>query len=422
MTVFLKRFLLPNGVLQAVISRLEMLKRLPEIFHVVDGLRNIYSNPRKKHPLSNKGYALFKAGNDRARYIMNMARWPNLPPSTYPHVNQSLPLDVMVVPISNVSTKLHEEAKRFFALDNRKIMCPQILHLNFGWPVIRRSTLVVVESNDKESYMIISLYITSDCDGRIGYVLENADKVQSGMKEYNKRVQFNTKSQLEKLSSRYHSQPPGRAQNGWGHMEMDGIFRFRFSKGYGYYHRSHEANKDHDFLYAQTSTFCGMSYMESRHVPAIHSYRNALVAGLKGFPGIFPGIPVSWCPAMAVGSSNGYACDAHDDSAVKGITESIFWTKAKGPIGLSGSDMWCFANIAARVMFDLRYATRSGGGCCLYIPGNVSHATLPTGCKEHVVHKGMGFVLINKHALAGPKCNEWFAQNGKKLVMKGSPS
>jgi hypothetical protein len=177
---------------------------------------------------------------------------------------------------------------------------------------------------------------------------------------------------------------------------MDGIFQFRFAKGYGYYARQPEANSDRSFLEKQARLYCGLSYLESQHVPIISQYRRVLSKKMSGYKGIFPGLE-KLCPGTSVGASMGYACDGHNDSSFRGLTESIFWSTPRGFRGqlLPAGEKWTFANAEAGLLFDLGTAAKAGGAC-IYIPGSVMHNSMPTKCGGHTAHQGIGFVLVKK--------------------------
>jgi hypothetical protein len=263
---------------------------------------------------------------------------------------------------------------------------------------------------------IISLYVTSECDPRLAYVLSNAVKVQTGMQKYLHGLRFNRKAAFDRSVAQNQGQIKGRPHYGQGAIQMDGIFQFRFASGYGYYNRDLAANSDDTYLKQQAQLYCGMSYLESQHAPAVAEHRNFLAHNVK-FPGVFPGLDKTLCPAMSVGASIGYACDGHNDSSIPGLTESIFWTAPdlKGP-RLPVGEKWGFLNVDAGLLFDLGHASKSGGAC-MYIPGSVAHNSMPSRCGGHTRHQGMGFVLVNKASMQGPKSKQWFAENGHKLLL-----
>jgi hypothetical protein len=160
-----------------------------------------------------------------------------------------------------------------------------------------------------------------------------------------------------------------------------------------------------------------MSFLESQHAPVVAEHRSIIARDVPGFKGVFPGLE-NLCPASSVGASTGYACDGHNDSSIPGLTESIFWTAPDSQTGklLPAGELWTFANAEAGLLFYLQSAAATGGSC-LYIPGSVMHNSMPTKCGGHTVHRGMGFVLVNKKTLLGTKTKQWFLDNADTLIL-----
>jgi hypothetical protein len=104
-------------------------------------------------------------------------------------------------------------------------------------------------------------------------------------------------------------------------------------------------------------------------------------------------------PATSLGASENFASALHDDSGIKGITESIIWSKV-------GQDKESyFVNDQTKMAFDL-----SDENAMILIPPKVSHGTANTG-----EHGGFGFVIITKANLVfnTPLNKEWHsAWNG----------
>jgi hypothetical protein len=366
---------------------------------------------------------IYRAGTLKALEIVQRARWVGESTNTGTHVAPLLwqHLDVILVMNACPPLATKEVAQKYMTVEG-KYMCPQRLNKEAGWTIVRRPSLVVRESGMTE---IISLYVTASCDPRIADVLKDGEAVQKGMQKYLQRVKFNNKKAMAnvyvqrtkaaKAAERgLHGQTMGRPHNALRLIEMDGIHQLRYAYGYGYHSRDTAASKDLVFLESQARLYCGMSCLEAEHVPVISDYRNALSKRVTGFQGIFPGIGKHLCPASSIGASQGYVCDAHNDSCIKGLTESIFWTAPKGS-RLPDGEQWTFANVEAGLLFDLQDGARSGGSC-IYIPGSVMHNSMPTRCEGHTMHAGMGFVLVTKNSALGTAAQKWFKANPLKLL------
>jgi hypothetical protein len=388
-------------------------------------LRGQRSHPNKlPTALQAPRIIIHKAGSRRAVDIVTRARWAHIPSATTgDHVNLGLLqlLDVIVVsdcvpPLSSV-----ENGPRYLTLEGG-FLCHESLCKEGGWSLIRRPSLVV-RGNDVPE--ILSLYITAECDPRIANVLNDAEAVQNGMRKYLSQVKFNKQSNILSNAARrlmkkkrgHEGQSSGRPHYALGLIEMDGLFQFRFASGYGYYTRDLMANTDMNYLKRQARLYCGMFFMETQHTPVLANQRIIVSNKVPGFQGIFPGLGRHMCPASSVGASMGYACDGHNDSSIPGVTETIFWTAPKKGVEslLPDGEKWTFANAEAGLLFDLQDAAKKGG-CCLYIPGSVMHNSMPTGCNNHTVHRGMGFVMVNKGTVLSSGTQRWFEGNPNSLV------
>jgi hypothetical protein len=365
------------------------------------------------------------AGSRHALDIARRARWSHIPSSsTADHINPALieHLDIIVVSDSTPPLANSENGRKYLTIEGG-FLCHSSLCRDGGWSVIRRPSLVV---RGKDVPEIISLYITADCDPCIARVLCDAETVQTGMKKYLNPIHFNKRRKLLSNEERrlmkaergHEGQSSGRPHYAMGDIEMDGLFRFRFASGYGYYSRDLLANTDRSYLQKQARMYCGMSHLESQHAPVLAEQRKIASNKVPDFQGVFPGLGRHMCSASSVGASMGYACDGHNDSSIPGLTETIFWTAPKRAVNtlLPAGEMWTFANAEAGLLFDLHDAAKKGG-CCLYIPGAVMHNSMPTGCDTHTIHKGMGFVLVNKGSVLNAGTQRWFEKNGDTLVM-----
>lgn len=357
------------------------------------------------------------AGSVYALNVAKAAQWADNPHAvSASHVDDRLIpfLDVTIITEKCPALASAKNGRKYLSLEG-SYMCLNRLKQEGGWTIVRRPTLIV-RPNASGGYDIISLYVTASCDPRIAYALAEAEHVQAGMQEYLKPVQFSRRAAVKRYRDEK-TQGPGRSHFGLGKITMDGLFSFRHARGYGYYWRELSANRDRAYLVKQARMYCGMAYLEAEHAPVMAVYRKALSEKIPGFAGIFPGIDKQLCPASSVGASVGYACDGHNDSSIKGLTESIFWSAPRHLVKgmLPPDERWTFANAEAGVLFDLQDAA-AHGGCCLYIPGNVMHNSMPTKCQGHTLHKGMGFVLINKTAILGPATRSWFEENPDALV------
>jgi hypothetical protein len=401
------------------------LKALEEDF-VTDKATNVRGRrvPKYATAMVAPQITICKAGSQKAVDIAMRSRWPGVPVDvTAPHLKPSLleHLDVVIVtgvsPLSSV-----ENGRKYLSIESDSL-CHQQMITHGGWSLIRRSCLVIRGVHDAQPE-IISLYITATSDDRIKSVMCDAEAVYHGMKQYLKPVKFNKQHVFQRNQKRkpdmalrgMKGQIAGRPHYALGNMYVDGVFRFRFASGFGYYSRDTAASADDKYLESQLRLFCGMSHLESQHAPALSQYRNIVSDRVPAHEGTFPGVDKQMCAAGSIGATMGYACDGHNDSSFPGITETIFWSAAKTKAAtlLPKGERWTFANAEAGLLFDLQHAALRGG-CCLYIPGSVMHNSMPTGCSTHTVHQGTGFVLVNKGAVLGPAAKTWFAGNYKSL-------
>jgi hypothetical protein len=134
----------------------------------------------------------------------------------------------------------------------------------------------------------------------------------------------------------------------------------------------------------------------------------------SGHVGLWPGVDTVRVPAAALGVSRGYASPPHVDMGFAGMAEAITWSSR----GVPTEARYCFAVVAARVVFDLSDAC---GGVAVLVPGHVRHGTprLAPGHGGAVVHDprrsnhaprstlhatyadhaGLGAVVLNKSDL-----------------------
>jgi hypothetical protein len=188
----------------------------------------------------------------------------------------------------------------------------------------------------------------------------------------------------------------------YGWKALDGQIKYYSGPNHSavidYHPRKPEASLDEKFLYNLIFSYCALYMLEERYAPAVAKYRLMRAEQVEKAQAI-PGVSLKDLPATSLGASENFASALHDDSGIKGITESIIWSKV-------GQDKKSyFVNDQTKMAFDL-----SDENSMILIPPKVSHGTANTG-----EHGGFGFVIITKANLVfnTPLNKEWYnAWNG----------
>ncbi|MEY4096826.1 MAG: hypothetical protein RLZZ102_511 [Pseudomonadota bacterium] len=188
----------------------------------------------------------------------------------------------------------------------------------------------------------------------------------------------------------------------YGWNALDGQIKYYSGPNHSavidYHPRKPEASLDEKFLYNLIFSYCALYMLEERYAPAVAKYRLMRAEQVEKAQAI-PGVPIKDLPATSLGASENFASALHDDSGIKGITESIIWSKV-------GQDKESyFVNDQTKMAFDL-----SNENAMILIPPKISHGTANTG-----EHGGFGFVIITKANLVfnTPLNKEWYnAWNG----------
>jgi hypothetical protein len=188
----------------------------------------------------------------------------------------------------------------------------------------------------------------------------------------------------------------------YGFNALDGQIKYYSAPNHSavidYHPRKPEASFDEKFLYNLIFSYAALYMLEERYAPAVAKFRLMKAEQVEKAEAI-PGVPLKDLPATSLGMSENFASALHDDSGIKGITESIIWSKV-------GQDKESyFVNDQTKMAFDL-----SDENAMILIPPKVSHGTANTG-----EHGGFGFVIITKANLVfnTPLNKEWHsAWNG----------
>lgn len=131
-----------------------------------------------------------------------------------------------------------------------------------------------------------------------------------------------------------------------------------------------------------------MCQIERDVSPAMGAHRSAH-AVLSRFPGFMPGMSTDVCSAAALGVSEGYVSEAHNDAGALGMAEFIIWLSSM----MCQSSEYVFADVGARIVFDL--VNISGSALCI-IPGTERHGTPGLSPTYKGKGKGLGAVIVNK--------------------------
>ena len=239
---------------------------------------------------------------------------------------------------------------------------------------------------------ILTIYITGADDRAVRECAKQMNKLIDQMKAYYPRkaatfysgfdlVADKAKRAAKKAERAKKTKGSPEKYHGWN--ALDGMIRHftavQHGNVYSYHPRNPIAAFDNDFLFNLIYTYNAIYALEKRYAPAVAQYRYDKAHNVDKAPAI-PGDPLKALPATSLGASEDFASALHDDSGIKGITESIVWSKVK-----PGEKSY-FVNDQTKMAFDL-----SKDNAMIMIPPKCSHGTANTGD-----HGGCGFVIITK--------------------------
>jgi len=257
---------------------------------------------------------------------------------------------------------------------------------NEGFQIIDKGCIVTHKGE------ILTIYITGREDKAVRECAKHMNELIDQMKAYYPRkaatfysgfdlVADKAKRAQKKAERAAKTKGDPEKYHGWN--ALDGMIRHftavQHGNVYTYHPRNPIAMYDEKFLYNLIYTYNSIYALEKRYAPAVAKYRFDKADAVDKAPAI-PGDPLKNLPATSVGASEDFASALHDDSGIKGITESIVWSKVK-----PGEKSY-FVNDQTKMAFDL-----SKDNAMIMIPPKVSHGTANTGD-----HGGCGFVLITK--------------------------
>ena len=338
-------------------------------------------------------HTFYKGGTAGAESIIARAEWAGPAAQLGRCIDTGLKPDVLLVEgyVDPAHRKLRLKSPTYLA-DN--------LRSKWRWPLVSRTTLVVVPDGD--AYTAVALFVTAARDPAIKTAYQHVDTVWEVLRA--KGAKVNT---TPPEGNNGHSwKPTGRGHDGPTAdrpMAMEGWTNRKFSSGIAYFARRKPYT--YDELLRHTWHYTCFSALERKHVPGLANFRRSESKAV-GSPGCFPGVPLDMMSACCVSLTQNYACDAHADSAKPGMSETVGFT-GKGPKN------WMFCISEVGVLFDLHSAQKAGG-CLLFFPGQIAHGTPPTG---HT-HTGYGFALISKSRQLGPAAKEFFAKHGRDLILR----
>jgi len=268
-----------------------------------------------------------------------------------------------------------------------------------GFRIITKGCIVVHKGE------IITIYLNSDNDPALKEGGKHLEALGKQFLKYlpRKKPTFYTKNNIfsrdKAEQKRILDENRGRTAEDryYGWNALDGMMRY-FSGNkkqviLDYHPRSPEAMRDNDFLYNLIYSYNAIYALEKRYAPAVAKYRLQKAEAVDKAETI-PGDPLKYLPATSLGTSSDFASALHDDSGIRGITETIFWSKTTG-----GAESY-FVNDKAKLAFDI-----SKKNAIVLIPPKISHGTAHTG-----EHGGFGFVIITKaNQVANTELNkEWY--------------
>ena len=244
---------------------------------------------------------------------------------------------------------------------------------------------------------IIIVYITAKKDKAIKMATERVADLAKGFEKYYpvKADTFYTPFKLvkgtaqEKAEALAYKSKQRSVSRYFGKNWMDGMIKYfiGLKKGAGgtmvaYQPRKPEAEEDESFLYDLVYTYMALYELEKRYCPDVAAYRLKL-ATEAGFPGAFPGVPLSRHCATGVGASLDFSSAIHNDSGIKGLSETIIWNTPKL------NEKQYFVSPTIKMCFDL-----TDSQAIIFQPPKIPHSTVQTGD-----HNGIGLVNITKQNL-----------------------
>jgi len=260
---------------------------------------------------------------------------------------------------------------------------------------------------------ILTIYITGKDDKALSESAKHLYDLGKQFTEYypRKEATFYTHDKIllkgnptlkEKRTFKKNMAKVEKTERYYGFNALDGQIKYYSAPNHSavidYHPRKLEASYDEKFLYNLIFSYAALYMLEERYAPAVAKYRLMKAEQVEKAQAI-PGVPLKDLPATSLGASENFASALHDDSGIKGITESIIWSKV-------GQDKESyFVNDQTKMAFDL-----SDENAMILIPPKVSHGTANTG-----EHGGFGFVIITKANLVfnTPLNKEWHsAWNG----------
>jgi hypothetical protein len=253
-----------------------------------------------------------------------------------------------------------------------------------GFKIVKDSC-IVVSGNE-----IITIYINSKGDKAVSEAGKHLKQLGADFVKYfpRKSPSFYTRFGLsadpvkqKEMKKKYAKDEAKDKYYGWN--ALDGMINhFSATAGgnvFDFHPRSPEAMFDSDFLYRLIYTYTSIYELEKRYAPAVADYRLQKAKEADKIPAI-PNMKLNDLPATSLGASKDFASALHDDSGIKGITETIIWSEPD-----AGKKQY-FVNAEGKLAFDL-----SDGNSLVLIPPKIAHGTANTGA-----HGGFGFVIITK--------------------------
>lgn len=274
---------------------------------------------------------------------------------------------------------------------------------------------------------IMIVYITSKTDKAILKATERVNDLAKGLDKYYpvKKDSFYTPflltkagaTKAEKQATSKFKKEQASVPRYTGKNWMDGMIKYfigvKDSKGgtmVSYQPRNPDADDDKQFLYDLIYTYMSLYELEKRYTPDVADYRLKL-AKEAGFPSAFPGVPLDYHCSTGVGGSFDFSSAIHNDSGIKGLTETIIWNKPRN------NENQYFVSPTIKMCFDL-----TDNKAIIFQPPKIPHSTLQSG-----EHNGIGLVNITKQNLvAKTEINKQYYDlwkksfEGKGLIKKSN--
>lgn len=268
-----------------------------------------------------------------------------------------------------------------------------------NWRLIQKSCIVV----DRQTNRLLAVFVYSKDDPNIGKVLdmcENDELIKQMDLYYPKKTAQFYSGFSSKLDEKTGKQIKLEQKVGYssGRNYLIGLQRYLDGTVghniFSYFPREVEANEDNLFLTRLLTLYCGMYQLEKVHCPQAAKYRYDIAKEVNFLGAFTPSLPLELCPITSAGASISFASYSHDDSSVKGTTETILWRPNK-----KSDKPYIFANSIAELYFDIK------DDCMIYQVGTDSHSTIDTG-----EHGGTGYVLLSKAILLynTPYTHKWY--------------